>query len=55
MHISGSCYVTSNMYMFEVFGIGKKIKEMCKHPYTRIKSAAEDMKMKYDKCWGGTQ
>ena len=38
--------------MFEVFGIGKKIKEMCNHPDTRIKSAAEGMKMKYDKYWG---
>jgi len=52
VRISGSCYVTSNMYMFAVFGIGKKIKEMCNHPDTRIKSAAEGMKMKYDKYWG---
>jgi len=52
VRISGSCYVTSNMYMFEVFGIGKNIKEMCNHPDTRIKSAAEGMKMKYDKYWG---
>jgi len=55
VRISGSFYVSSNMYMFEVFGFRKKIKEMCKHPDTRIKEMAAGMKIKYDKYWGGSQ
>ncbi|GAU23370.1 hypothetical protein TSUD_334180 [Trifolium subterraneum] len=52
VRISGSSYATSNMYMFEVFGIGKKIREMCNHPDSRIRSMAQSMKIKYDKYWG---
>jgi hypothetical protein len=52
VRISGSSYATSNKYMFEVFGIGKKIREMCNHLDPRIRLMAKNMKIKYDKYWG---
>nr|KYP46648.1 Putative AC transposase [Cajanus cajan] len=52
MRISGSSYVTSNMYMFEAFGIGIKIKQMCASKDVIISMMAENMKKKYDKYWG---
>nr|KYP72582.1 Putative AC9 transposase [Cajanus cajan] len=52
MRISGSSYVTSNMYMFEAFGIGIKIKQMCASKDVIISMMAENMKKKYEKYWG---
>nr|KYP36627.1 Putative AC transposase [Cajanus cajan] len=52
MRISGSSYVTSNMYMFEAFGIGIKIKQMCASKDVIISMMTENMKKKYDKYWG---
>nr|KYP37109.1 Putative AC transposase [Cajanus cajan] len=52
MRISGSSYVTSYMYMFEAFGIGIKIKQMCAFKDVIISMMAENMKKKYEKYWG---
>ena len=51
MRISGSLYVTSNIYMKEVFAIGRKIRTLCENDDERIKSMAFKMKSKYDKYW----
>ncbi|RDX74374.1 Zinc finger BED domain-containing protein RICESLEEPER 2, partial [Mucuna pruriens] len=48
---SGSAYVTCNMYLFEVFGIGRKIKQMCTSNNVRGSIMAENIK-KYGKYWG---
>ncbi|RDX81411.1 putative mediator of RNA polymerase II transcription subunit 37c, partial [Mucuna pruriens] len=52
LRLSGSTYVTSNIYMFEVFGIGRKIKQMCNSKNVSVSIMAENMKKKYDKYWG---
>ena len=52
MHISGSSYVISHMYMKEVFGIGKKIRQYFESSDVSISSMAMRMKGKYDKYWG---
>ncbi|XP_020229505.1 zinc finger BED domain-containing protein RICESLEEPER 2 [Cajanus cajan] len=52
LRMSGSIYVTSNIYMFEVFGIGKKISQMCNSRDINVCIMAENMKKKYDKYWG---
>ena len=52
VHISGSSYLTSNIYMFEVLGIGKSIVDMCASEDAHLRSAAQKMKKKYDKYWG---
>ncbi|XP_029130253.1 zinc finger BED domain-containing protein RICESLEEPER 2, partial [Cajanus cajan] len=51
LRMSGSIYVTSNIYMFEVFGIGKKISQMCNSRDINVCIMAENMKKKYDKYW----
>ncbi|CAK8563656.1 unnamed protein product [Lathyrus sativus] len=52
IHISGSSYLTSNIYMFEVLGIGKSIADMCASEDEHLRSAAQKTKKKYDKYWG---
>lgn len=52
LRISSSTCVTSNMYMFEVLGIGMTIKQMCNSRDERIRLMAKNMKKKYDKYWG---
>ncbi|CAK8563416.1 unnamed protein product [Lathyrus sativus] len=52
IHISGSSYLTSNIYMFEVLGIGKSIADMCASEDEHLRPAAQKMKKKYDKYWG---
>ncbi|XP_012567524.1 zinc finger BED domain-containing protein RICESLEEPER 2-like [Cicer arietinum] len=52
MRISDSSYVTSNIYMKEVFAIGRKIRLLSKHKDASIKSMGISMKSKYDKYWG---
>ncbi|CAK8565346.1 unnamed protein product [Lathyrus sativus] len=52
VHISGSSYLTSNIYMFEVLGIGNSIADMCASEDEHLLSAAQKMKKKYDKYWG---
>ncbi|XP_012570906.1 zinc finger BED domain-containing protein RICESLEEPER 2-like [Cicer arietinum] len=52
MHISGSSYVTSNIYMKDVFPIGRKIRLLSEHNDASIKSMGISMKSKYDKYWG---
>ena len=49
MHISGSSYVTSHMYMKGVFGIGKKNRQYSKSSDMSIRLMATRMKGKYDK------
>lgn len=52
LHISGSSYLTSNIYMFEILGIGKSIVDMCASEDEHLRSVAQKMKKKYDKYWG---
>nr|KYP41362.1 Putative AC transposase [Cajanus cajan] len=52
MRISGTSYVTSHMYMKEVFGIGKKIRQYSESSDVSIRLMALRMKGKYDKYWG---
>jgi hypothetical protein len=52
VHMSGSSYLTSNTYMFEILGIGKSIVEMCNSEDAHLRSTAQAMKKKYDKYWG---
>ena len=52
MRISSSSYVTSHMYMKEMFGIGKKIRQYSESSDVSIRSMAMRMKAKYDKYWG---
>jgi hypothetical protein len=52
MHISGSLYVTSNIYMKEVFALGRKIRKYCENDNQSIASMAFNMKSKYDRYWG---
>ncbi|KAI5437167.1 hypothetical protein KIW84_023328 [Lathyrus oleraceus] len=50
--ISGSSYVTRNMYMLEVFGVGRSILNMCNSEDQKVRSMAIKMKAKYNKYWG---
>ncbi|XP_012572828.1 zinc finger BED domain-containing protein RICESLEEPER 2-like [Cicer arietinum] len=52
MHISGSSYVNSNIYMKEVFAIGRKNRLLSEHNDASIKSMGISMKSKYYKYWG---
>ncbi|XP_012574105.2 zinc finger BED domain-containing protein RICESLEEPER 2-like [Cicer arietinum] len=52
VRISGSSYVTSNIYMKEVFAIGRKIRLLCEHNDASIKLMGISVKSKYDKYWG---
>jgi hypothetical protein len=52
VRMSGSSYLTSNTYMFEILGIGKSIVEMCNSEDAHLRSTAQAMKKKYDKYWG---
>ncbi|CAJ2670329.1 unnamed protein product [Trifolium pratense] len=52
LRICSSSCVTSNMYMFEVLGIGMAIKNMCNSGDVRISLMAKNMRQKYDKFWG---
>ncbi|BAT85021.1 hypothetical protein VIGAN_04251200 [Vigna angularis var. angularis] len=49
LRISGSSYVTSHMYMKEVFGIGKRIQQYSESSDLSIKLMAMRMKGKYEK------
>ncbi|CAJ2660805.1 unnamed protein product [Trifolium pratense] len=51
MHISASLYVTSNIYMNEVFALGRKIRRYCEDDNESIASMVVNMKSKYDKYW----
>ncbi|KAI5401151.1 hypothetical protein KIW84_065844 [Lathyrus oleraceus] len=44
-------YLTSNIYMFEILGIGKSIVDMCASEDEHLRSVAQKMKKKYDKYW----
>lgn len=50
--VSGSSYLTSNLYMFEVFGVKMKIVEMSNNEDEKAKSMVKKMKAKYEKYWG---
>ncbi|WVZ21480.1 hypothetical protein V8G54_008802 [Vigna mungo] len=52
LRISGSSYVTNHMYMNEVFGIGKRIRQYSESGDVSIKLMAMRMKGKYEKYWG---
>ncbi|KAH1265815.1 Zinc finger BED domain-containing protein RICESLEEPER 2 [Glycine max] len=47
--MSSLTYMTSNLYEFEAFGIGRKIKQMCTSKNVSVKMMVEAMKKKYDK------
>lgn len=49
--ISGSLYVTSNMYFHEIFGIGAMIKKKMSDKDESFRNMALKMKQKYDKYW----
>ena len=50
--MSSLTYMTSNLYEFEAFGIGRKIKQMCTSKDVSVKKMAEAMKKKYDAYQG---
>ncbi|WVZ03801.1 hypothetical protein V8G54_024607 [Vigna mungo] len=52
LRISGSSYVTSHMYMKEVFGIGKQIGQYSESGDVSIKLMSMRKKGKYGKYWG---
>jgi hypothetical protein len=52
MRMSRSSCLTSNLYMLEVFSIGRKIINMCNSEDEKLKFMALKMKMTYDKYWG---
>ncbi|MED6222652.1 hypothetical protein PIB30_118787 [Stylosanthes scabra] len=53
--ISGSLYVTSDMYMKEVFAIGRSIRHICEnYDDLSTSSIAKRIKVKYDKYWGNS-
>lgn len=52
LRISGTSYVTSNVYMLEVFGIGRRIRKMCHSKDVSIRRMAERLRKKYDEYWG---
>ena len=51
LRISGSLYVTSNMYFHEVFGLRKMIRKMMKDEDESLRKMAAKMIQKYDKYW----
>jgi len=51
MHIYGSSYVTSHMYMKEMFGTGKKIQQYFDSSDVSIRSMAMRMNGKCEKYW----
>ncbi|KAL5180319.1 putative AC transposase [Glycine soja] len=51
--MSSLTYMTSNLYEFEAFGIGRKIKQMCTSKNVSVKMMVEAMKKKYDKSGPG--
>ncbi|XP_057744911.1 zinc finger BED domain-containing protein RICESLEEPER 2-like [Arachis stenosperma] len=50
--VSGTLYVTSDMYMKEVFAIGQFICHFCDSIDFSTMSMAEKMRVKYEKYWG---
>ncbi|KAL1344810.1 hypothetical protein AAHE18_08G071600 [Arachis hypogaea] len=52
VRISGTLYVTSDMYMKEVFTIGRFIRHSCDSVDFSTMSMAERMRVKYEKYWG---
>nr|KYP45684.1 Putative AC transposase [Cajanus cajan] len=52
IRIYGSYHVTSNIYMKEVFAIGRKIRKCQENNDIFIRSMATRMRIKYDKYWG---
>ncbi|KAL2330892.1 hypothetical protein Fmac_018473 [Flemingia macrophylla] len=55
LYLSGSSYVTANMYMLEAFGIRMKINEACNSMDISTRTMAEKVKRKYDKYWGNPE
>ncbi|XP_052116465.1 zinc finger BED domain-containing protein RICESLEEPER 2-like [Arachis duranensis] len=52
IRVSGTLYVTSDMYMKEVFAIGRFIRHSCDSVDFSTMSMAERMRVKYEKYWG---
>nr|XP_025677812.1 zinc finger BED domain-containing protein RICESLEEPER 2-like [Arachis hypogaea] len=52
IRVSGTLYVTSDMYMKEVFAIGQFIRHSCDSVDFSTMSMAERMRVKYEKYWG---
>ncbi|XP_057761076.1 zinc finger BED domain-containing protein RICESLEEPER 1-like [Arachis stenosperma] len=55
LHISGSSYVTSNLYMKEVFALGRRIQQYRDDDDLNIRLMASKMKAKYNKYWGNAK
>ena len=55
LRISGSSYVTSNLYMKEVFALGRRIQQYRDDDDLSISLMASKMKAKYNKYWGNAK
>ncbi|XP_057734179.1 zinc finger BED domain-containing protein RICESLEEPER 2-like [Arachis stenosperma] len=55
LRISGSSYVTSNLYMKEVFALGRRIQQYRDYDDLSISLMASKMKAKYNKYWGNAK
>ncbi|RYR33877.1 hypothetical protein Ahy_A10g048547 [Arachis hypogaea] len=55
LRISGSFYVTSNLYMKEVFALGRRIQQYRDDDDLSISLMASKMKAKYNKYWGNAK
>ena len=52
---SGSLYVTSNLFLPDIFKIQNRLIKMADNPDTLLGAMAVSMKRKYDKYWGRTE
>ena len=55
IRISGSLYVTSNVFYHEISTVNFLLKEWMKNDDVEVKLMRERMKEKYDKYWGNEQ
>ncbi|XP_025670227.1 zinc finger BED domain-containing protein RICESLEEPER 2-like [Arachis hypogaea] len=55
LRISGSSYITSNLYMKEVFALGRRIQQYRDDDDLSISLMASKMKAKYNKYWGNAK
>jgi hypothetical protein len=51
LHLSGSSYVTSNIFFYELVTIQTRLNRMIRSDGWELKSMAERMKVKFDKYW----
>src|SRR5262249_46920155 len=51
LRFSGSLYVTSNSFFYDVVGIHSKLNQLCENENFLLGSIAVSMKLKFDKYW----